>query len=239
MAAASGPFALRQVVVDGASTHYALFDPVSDPALPLPVIVFLHGAGEMGADGILPTTVGLGPAVAAEPSRFPARIVFPQASRGYGWSDFNLRGAIAALDDVEQHHAVERDRIYITGISMGGYGTWLLALTDPRRYAAIVPVCGGLDVTSARRMELLPPARSSTYDDAANRLASIPQWVFHGDADEIVHVEQSRRMVDALRKAGAAVHYTECPGVGHNSWDRAYAEPALMPWLFAQRRSAS
>lgn len=218
-------FEARGVVVDGIATRYRVYVP-PDAAQPLPVILFLHGAGESGVDDVLPTTVGIGPAIAAMPERFPALVVFPQASRGYGWRGFNLGAAVAALDDVERAFATERERVYVTGISMGGYGTWLLALQQPERFAAIAPVCGGLDRTASG----LTPAR------AARRLASVPHWVFHGDADNVIAVDESRVMVQALRAAGAAVRYTEYAGVRHNSWDRAYAEPELMPWLLGQRR---
>lgn len=188
--------------------------------------MFLHGAVESGTDDVLPTTVGIGPAIGANPERFPALVVFPQASRGYGWRGFNLAAAVAALDDVENRYSVDRERVYVTGISMGGYGTWLLALESRERFAAIVPVCGGLDRTSS----------TLGFPQAARRLASLPQWVFHGDADDVIPVQTSRAMVRALRAAGADVRYTEYPGVRHNSWDRAYAEAELMPWLLGQRR---
>lgn len=213
------------VTVDGIVTRYRVYEPL-DVAGPLPVILFLHGAGESGHNDVLPATVGIGPAIAAAPERFPALVVFPQASRGYGWRGFNLAAAAAALADVENGYAVDRERVYVTGISMGGYGTWLLALQQPERFAAAVPVCGGLDRT----------ASDLDFAKAARRLANVPQWVFHGDADDIIPVEESRTMVRALRDAGADVRYTEYAGVRHNSWDRAYAEPALMPWLLGQRR---
>jgi predicted peptidase len=193
----------------------------------MPLILFLHGAGESGTDDERPTTVGIGPAIDAHPERFPALVVFPQASRGYGWRGFNLAAAVAALDDVEERYSVDRGRVYVTGISMGGYGTWLAALQQPERFAAAVPVCGGLDRTSS----------ALSFPQAAQRLAPLPQWVFHGDADDIIPVQTSRAMVRALRAAGGAdVRYTEYAGVKHNSWDRAYAEPELMPWLLRQRR---
>jgi predicted peptidase len=198
---------------------YQLYEPQLEG--PLPVILFLHGAGESGSDGLLPTTVGIGPAVAREPERFPALIVFPQA-QGYGWTGRNLDAALAALDDVAQHFAIDEDRVYVTGISMGGYGTWLLASMHPERFAAAVPICGGV---------------SDDHERAAQRLARMPQWIFHGDADDIIKVSESRTMVAALRDAGAPIRYTEYAGVRHNSWDRAYAEPELMPWLLAQRRT--
>jgi predicted peptidase len=218
----SNRFVRREVAVDGARTTYRVFVPQIDE--PLPVILFLHGAGESGSDGVMQTTVGIGPAVLREPARFPALVVFPQASRGYGWSGFNLAAAVAALDDVEQSYAIDPDRVIVTGISMGGYGTWLLATQQPHRFAGAVPICGGLDRVAG------------SHERAAKRIAHIPQWVFHGDADDIIPVEQSRVMVAALRAAGADVRYTEYERVRHNSWDRAYAEPELVPWMLAQRR---
>lgn len=221
----------REVTVDRTRTIYQVYEP---PGLTeaVPVILFLHGAGESGIDGRRQTTVGIGPAIAAGPECFPALVVFPQASHRQGWRDFDLDAAAAALDDVTSAYSIDRNRVYLTGISMGGYGTWLLAMQQPERFAAAVPVCGGFDRAAAAHVGI------ATFADAVNRLAPIPQWVFHGDADDIIPVEQSRVMVQALRAAGANVRYTEYPGVRHNSWDRAYAEPELMPWMLAQRRDA-
>jgi predicted peptidase len=228
-------FLLRHVVVAGVRTSYRVYEPTS-PTEQIPVILFLHGAGESGGDGTAPTTVGIGPAIVRTPERFPALVVFPQASRGYGWSAFNLAAAIAALDAVQSEYDVDRQRVYVTGISMGGYGTWTVALQQPGRFAAIVPVCGGLDVRAAVHSRVIESARrEQMIDAAAHRLAPIPQWVFHGAADDIIPVTESRVMVQALRTAGAAVRYTEYEGVRHNSWDRAYSEPDLLPWLLQQR----
>lgn len=231
-------FTRREVVVDGASTIYRLYEP---PALatdePRPVVLFLHGAGESGSDGVAQTTVGIGPAIAREPERFPALVVMPQASRGYGWRGFNLAAAVAALDDVEANFTTDERRVYVTGISMGGYGTWLLGLQQPERFAALVPICGGLDLTTAVRSAIISNGPiEAVYEQAAARLAPIPQWVFHGDADDIIPVEESRRMASALRAAGAPVRYTEYARVRHNSWDAAYGEPELMRWMLEQRK---
>jgi predicted peptidase len=234
--AASSPFRRREVTVEGVRTMYQVHEPAR-AAEPLPVILFLHGAGESGSDGVAQTTVGIGPAIRRDPARFPALVVFPQASRGYGWSGFNLAAAVAALEDVESSYTTDRDRVYVTGISMGGYGTWLLALQQPQRFAAAVPVCGGLDRGSAMRIAALAAGSiESLHARAARRIAHVPQWVFHGDADNIIPVEESQVMVAALREAGAKVRYTEYPRVRHNSWDPAYAEPELLPWLLAQKR---
>jgi predicted peptidase len=218
-------FRKREVAVGGISTIYRVYAPPRMKG-PLPVILFLHGRGESGSDGLAQTTVGIGPAIRRHRERFPAIVVFPQSST-YGWRGVNLDAAVAALDDVEQKFDVDLDRVYLTGLSMGGYGTWHLAVQQPERFAAIVPVCGGFDERTAD----VPIA------EAAKRIAAIPHWVFHGDADNIVPVEQSRRMVRALREAGGDVRYTEYAGVTHNSWDRAYAETELWPWFLRQRRN--
>lgn len=218
-------FRERTVDVEGTPSIYRVYVPRSKKRLP--VILFLHGRGELGNDGLAQTTVGLGPAIERNPKRFSAIVVFPQASQGYGWRGFNLRTAVAALDDVEQTYDIDRDRVYVTGLSMGGFGAWAIAALYPQRFAAVVPVCGGFDGT----------ATQMPMSEGAARIAAIPQWAFHGDADDVVSVEHSRKMVAALRAAGAEIRYTEYAGVRHNSWDRAYAEKELLPWLLAQRRA--
>lgn len=217
-------FEQRTVTVDGTPSIYRLYVPEARP--PLPLILFLHGRGEMGIDGLAQTTAGLGPAIVRDPRRVPAIVVFPQASETYGWRGRNLRVAMAALDDAVQAHDVDRDRVSVTGLSMGGFGAWAVAALHPERFTAVVPVCGGFDGT----------ATSLAIEQAAERLAAIPHWVFHGDADNVIPVQHSRRMVEALRAQGASVRYTEYAGVAHNSWDRAYADPELLPWMLAQRR---
>lgn len=220
-------FTRREVSVQGVTTIYQLYEPPAGDE-PLPVILFLHGAGESGRDGVAQTTVGIGPAIRENKNRFPALVVFPQASHGYGWRGFNMAAAVAALERTMREHDVDVDRVYVTGISMGGYGAWAATLAQPERFAAVVPICGGLD-----------PSAGFTLLEAARRLAPLPHWVFHGDADNIIPVMESRVMVEALRLAGCDLRYTEYPGVKHNSWDPAYAEPELMPWLLAQRRNRS
>lgn len=131
------------------------------------------------------------------------------------------------------------DRVYLTGISMGGYGTFELALGHPGRFAALISVCGGLRPPPNRPgllVTAIPSGESDPYAYAAARLASVPLWLFHGEADDIVPASESRLLAAAFEKAGAPARYSEYPGVGHGSWDRAYAEPGLWEWLFAQRR---
>lgn len=229
-------FTERTAAVDGVLTRYRIYEPPGLAAAS-PLILFLHGAGESGTDNLAQTTVGIGPAILQQPERFPALVVFPQASQGYGWRGFNMQAAFAALYDAEREYNVDRCRVYVTGISMGGYGTWLAALLQPERFAAIVPICGGLDVAAAIAAGVV--AANDPRGNAAVRLATVPQWVFHGAADNIIPVEESRLMVAALQRSGTPVTYTEYANVRHNSWDAAYAEPELLPWLLQQTRRAA
>ncbi len=120
------------------------------------------------------------------------------------------------LDEIVAEFSLDTGRVHLTGISIGGYGTWSLAAAHPGRWASIVPICGGGDPGTAERIK------------------DIPCWCFHGADDEIVPVSESRVMVDALRKVGGNPKYTEFPSVGHNSWDPAYSTPDLFDWMAAQ-----
>ncbi len=229
------PLQRRFVEIDGLTFAYRVWLPAGwSRERPWPVILFLHGAGECGDDGILQTTVGLGPALLAHPERWPAVAVFPQCRPRVGWRGAMLRQAVAALDASIREFRGDVARQYLTGISMGGYGTWRLALDHPTRFAALVPVCGGLDVSAAALEYLSPPAEP--HAAAAMLLRATPTWLFHGAVDRVIPVEESRVMVEALRRAGGNVRYTEFPGVGHDSWTPAYDEPALPEWMLAQTR---
>ncbi|GAB4243255.1 MAG: prolyl oligopeptidase family serine peptidase [Acidobacteriota bacterium] len=218
---------------------YQVFVPYAwSPTEEWPVILFLHGAGERGTDGRQQVEVGLGPAVRRQEKRFPALVVFPQCRPGLWWTDPDMEQmALAALDAALERYNGDRDRVYLTGISMGGYGTFHLAARHPQRFAAAVPICGGV-LPPPRVSRPLPPELrdGDPYRKLAERLVSVPLWVFHGSADPIVPVTESRRIVAALRAAGGRVKYTEYPGVGHNAWDRAYAEPGLFGWMLSHRK---
>jgi predicted peptidase len=138
----------------------------------------------------------------------------PQAQKK-GWNAGGPEGkrAIAILDEVLQSYKTDKKRVYLTGLSMGGYGTWSLAAAHPERWAAIAPICGGGN-----------PATAVKFKD-------VPCWCFHGDADPTVSVEKSREMIKALKAAGGSPRYDEYPGVNHNSWDRAYGNPELYTWF--------
>ena len=244
-AAPAGPtpapagFVVRTTTVDGATYRYQVFVPRrAERGGRPPVILYLHGAGERGADGDLQTMVGLGPVVKGRAESFPAVVVLPQAPRDSVWSGAPARAAMQALDAALREFRGDSTRVYLTGLSMGGYGTWQLALEHPGRFAALVPICGGIRAPGALatiRVAGVPADAADPYAYVATRLAATPAWLFHGDADGAVPVSESRSMAEALRRAGGDVRYTEYAGVGHNSWESAYNEPELWRWLFAQR----
>jgi predicted peptidase len=186
------------------------------------------------------TEVGLGPALRAHPDRYPFVVVFPQAPRGQVWMGEHARAAAAALDQAMTEFHGDPHRVSLAGISLGAYGTWVLAFEAPERYAAIVSVAGGIEPPgrSLTRLDQLPPTlrADDPYAHTAARVKGVPAWVFHGADDGTVPVSESRRIVEALRKAGASPRYTEYEGVGHNAWDRAFGDPELAQWLLAQRR---
>jgi predicted peptidase len=195
-----------------------------------PIILFLRGSEERGDDGVVQSNVGLARAVREHPERFAAIVVMPQCRIGEDWTSPAMEGQIlAALNASSQEFHGDPQRTYLTGFSMGGYGTWALAAKYPDRFAAIVVVCGGILWPTPRKI-----ANEEPYAAVATKVAGIPAWVFHGDADRNVFVSESREMVKLLKGLHADVRYTEYGGVPHQSWDRAYGEAELPVWLFAQ-----
>lgn len=234
-------FLNRTMIVDGITYRYQVYVPEEySRHRTWPVILFLHGRGESGSDGMLQTEVGLGPALRRGQQRPPAIIVFPQCPAESIWAGRMERVALATLEKTILEFRGDREQLYLTGMSMGAHGAWNLAANDPGHFAAIVAVCGWLQRPDADH--LVGPemqralASSAPFDTVAGMIGKTPTWIFHGDRDTVVPVEQSRRMAAALRRAGAEVRYTEYAGVGHDSWLRAYAEPDLMSWLLSQRR---
>jgi predicted peptidase len=238
-----GRFVERTVTIgDTPRTYKVYLPPNHDAKRKWPVVLFLHGAGEAGTDGLQHTEVGLGRVLRSDPGRYPAVVVFPQAPRGGVWMGELARFATTALDQSMAEFNGDPDRVYLVGLSMGAYGAWVLAFEEPDRYAAIVSVAGGVVPPAWRRARLtqLPPTLQSDdpYGATAARLKNVPAWLFHGADDPTVPVTESRQLSEALKKAGAPVRYTEYEGVVHNAWDRAFAEPELAKWLFAQQRPA-
>jgi predicted peptidase len=181
-----------------------------------PLMLFLHGAGESGTD--LQKVKLHGPPAVAETNRaFPFILVSPQ-SPGRGWNPDSLN---ALLDEIIARYRVDRDRVYLTGLSMGGYGSWALAAAHPEKFAAVVPICGG-----------------GNTSDAA-KLAHLPIWVFHGGKDPTVPIRRSEEMVEAIKAVGGNVKFTVYPEAGHDSWTETYNNPELYRWLLQQTRRSS
>jgi len=234
----------RAVTVDGTVYRYRVFLPRRyTPARAWPVVLFLHGSDERGDDDLAQATVGLGPLLLQHPRRVRAIIVLPQCRRDEKWVGPMARQALAALErTVAELHGDPR-RLYLTGISMGGAGAWYLA--RDRRFAAVAPVAGEVQPEAddplpkdASRELQGTLAAADPYAALARQIAGTPVWAFHGAADDQIPVEQSRRMVAALKALGSPVRYTEYKGAGHDVWDRAYASRELWRWLLAQRLDA-
>lgn len=233
-------FLLRSVSLRGEAYPYSVYVPRGfDPSRSWPVILFLHGSGERGSDGLRSTQIGVAAAIRAHPEWVPAIAVFPQAPLDSRWLDDPAEAAMLALEKTIREFHGDRSRVYLTGLSMGGYGTLHLAMTHPDRFAALVVVCGGLlphPTTTAVRQSPLTIGAGDPYAVTARALRAKPIWFFHGDADTVIPVEESRKLVAALKNETAAdVRYTELPGVGHNAWDRAYGSEEMWSWLFSQR----
>ena len=235
--AAETGFLNRAVTLGGVGYAYQVYVPRAyNASKTWPIILALHGAGERGDDGLLQTEVGLGNAIRRHAERYPAVVVFPQARLDEIWQGRGADVALAALDASMSEYNIDSSRVYLTGISMGGNGSWYLAYHHPERFAALVVVCGWI---SERREGLypaiVPPSAGDPFAAVAQRVARIPVWIFHGEADDVVPVEESRRMAAALRAIGADVRYTELPDVGHGAWEPAYALAELPVWLLQQQ----
>lgn len=179
-----------------------------------PVIMFLHGSGERG-DDLNQVKVHGPPKIVEGGKDLPFIIISPQCPADTWWDPQTL---IALLDEVLENYSADPDRVYLTGLSMGGFGTWQTAIAYPDRFAAIAPICGG----------------GLPY--RAARLRNIPTWVFHGEDDQAVPIQRSEEMVNALKGAGGDVQFTRYPNVGHDSWTATYDNPALYEWFLKHTR---
>jgi len=235
-ARAADDYAAATFTGPGGVLLYRILSPTKiDSGVSYPLVIFLHGAGERGDDSA--SQLRHGGTLFSNPgnrAKNPAFVIFPQCPNGkrwveVEWGDANphqqpkepsdpMESVIELVPSLIESLPVDPSRVYVMGISMGGFGTWDLAARHPEWFAAAVPICGGAD------------------NSTAPLLAKMPVWTFHGDKDPTIHVERTRSMVEALKKAGGSPKYTEFPGIPHNSWDSAFADPGLLPWLFAQKR---
>lgn len=181
---------------------------------PLPCILFLHGAGERGQDFEKLCVQGL-PKYLAAGREIPAVVVCPQCPEGYVWDNLVFQMDRIVCDAIRDY-PVDCARVSLTGLSMGGFGAWGYAITRPRTFFRLAPICGG------------------GMNWRASALKKIPVWAFHGQADDDVPPVYSQLMVDALNARGGDAVLTQFPGVGHNSWDSAYLETDLISWLLGE-----
>jgi predicted peptidase len=191
-----------------------------------PLILFLHGAGERGKNVWMVAKHGP-PKIDTAATNFPFIVVSPLCPDGKIWSDDLL---LALLDDVEKKYAVDTHHVYLTGLSMGGFGTWSLALSHPEKFAAIAPICGG--------GETILITLAQNYDpEKLAQMKSLGVWAFHGGKDTTVTPDESERMVNALKKAGCEdVKLTIYPEAQHDSWTQTYANPELFTWFLQHSR---
>ncbi|MBI9071549.1 MAG: prolyl oligopeptidase family serine peptidase [Melioribacteraceae bacterium] len=207
---------LKTEICKTVELEYLLYTPdnYSETDEKLPLLLFLHGSGERGND-LNKVKVHGPPKLIEEGKKFPFIVVSPQCPEGKWWSIEDLE---ALLNNIIEQYKVDEDRIYLTGLSMGGFGTWEFAIEFPGKFAAIAPVCGG----------------GNKF--AVDRIKHIPIWVFHGAKDNVVKPEQSEVMVEALEKVGSDVKFTLYPEATHNSWTETYNNEDLYNWFLEQKR---
>ena len=218
----------------GMKLPYRLMKPADyNPQTKYPLVIFFHGAGERGDDNTAQLVHGMADFAKDENrSKYPCFVVAPQCPRDRRWVEVDwsadshkqpekpsepMQLTLDLLPALQKEFSIDSRRIYVTGLSMGGYGTWDIIQRHPKMFAAAAPICGGGDETQA------------------DKLVGVPIWAFHGDQDTAVKPARTRNMIAAIKQAGGKPLYTEYAGVGHFSWGPAYSDPKLMEWMFAQR----
>jgi predicted peptidase len=198
--------------------NYRVLEP-ADQSTPQPLLLFLHGSGSRGDDNVAQLRGLPSQLIESEwRQRCPGFVLAPQCPPGSDWQR-ELPALISLLDVWRNDPRVDRRRVYVTGLSMGGFGTWHLIAAKPDWLAAAVPICGGGD------------------PDTAAKLLPVPIWAVHGHEDKVVPPDQSRQMIDALRAAGGDPKYTQLPDVGHNCWTQAYRDPdGVLHWMHSQAK---
>lgn len=206
--------------------HYLLYLPREygqDPQREWPLILFLHGSYERGDDPTVLTRQGL-PKLLEQQADFPCIVASPQCpANEFWWPRTHILGAF--LDHIQSAYSVDAQRIYLTGISMGGYGAWALALRYPQRFAALVPIAGGADF------------QGNEIPKNICNLKDLPVWAFHGKQDDNVPYSESENAVKALQECGGNARLTLYPDANHaGAWERAYVDPELYAWVMRQKR---
>jgi len=232
-----GEFEAREYKdANGAVLPYRLLKPngYGTSKKPHSLLVFLHGAGERGTNNTAQLRHGK-KFMQTAAKEYGSFVLAPQCPNGKRWSEVYwfatdhaisdtpaepMRQVLELIARLQKEFRIDPDRLYVMGLSMGGFGTWDVVQRHPKVFAAAVPICGGGD------------------ESKAGRIAKLPTWVFHGAKDGAVKVERSRDMVKAIRAAGGNPKYTEFADAGHNAWTPAFSQPELLKWLFAQKRAA-
>jgi poly(3-hydroxybutyrate) depolymerase len=232
-------FLNRRVTVNGTVYKYQVYLPEGwNEHGSWPVILFLHGSGERGSEGMDETQIGLPQAIRLHPERWPFIVVMPQVPFSHHhWTDPDMmQMALAALDqDTREFHG-DRDRTYLTGLSLGGYGAYELARYNPHRFAAIAVVSGGVFWSyKPDRWN----ASATLPGEYARAIGRTPIWIFHGSDDNVVIAKQAQLMYEALKASGGNVRFWQYTGWRHNAWDKAYALPDLPRWFLAHRLSST
>ena len=211
-------FIAKTMTIGDREIKYVVYVPTSyGPKRPMPTIIFLNGYGECGRDGWR-QVFHLGNAIMLDAEKWPFIVIFPQKQSNESfWADEEIV-MMSAFEQTKKEYNLDLSRVYLTGLSQGGYGTWAIAARHPNMFAAIAPVCGGGDEAMAKK------------------LAEMPVWAFHGEADTTVLPEKSKEMVDWIKAAGGDAKLTTYPGVGHNSWDNAYRDENLGAWFLQFRK---
>jgi predicted peptidase len=231
-------FVERRVTVEGTTYRYQVFVPDGWTAKRAwPVVLFLHGSGEAGSDNAKQMTQGLPPWLREHGASFPAVVVIPQAPEHTYWNGPIERMALQAMQDSIAEFHGDRHRLYLTGLSMGGFGAWQIAIDHPHLFAAAAIICGAINpIDDEPALHVLGiPAGVNSYAWVAAHVGGLPVWIFHGGADTVVPLTDDHRLYPALQAARDEVRYTEFPGVNHGSWVPAYALPELWPWMFSHR----
>ena len=233
---AKDPLPLDRVIYKdsaGKALPYRLMKPAAiADGTKYPLVIFLHGAGERGTDNEKQLVHGI-PQFVANREKYPCFLIVPQCPVEQKWVEVDWsasthtqpktpgdagRMVIELIEKSLKDMSVDPKRVYLTGLSMGGYGTWDLGARRPDLFAALAPVCGGAD------------------EATAGKIRDLPIWAFHGGKDGVVKPARSRNMIAAIKKAGGDPKYTEYPDVGHDSWNNAYKDPAFHEWLFSQKK---
>ena len=225
----------KHVSVSGQTLHYRLLKPLNyDATKKYPLVLFLHGAGERGDDNV--SQLKYGAPLYIKPGvreKYECFVIAPQCPAGQKWADIDWSSdapkqpenaspsmalTLSVIELLKKEFSIDADRQYVTGLSMGGYGTWDLITRFPEKWAAAAPVCGGGDKEKAALAK------------------AVPIWAFHGVEDPAVKLVRTVEMIGGIKAAGGNPLFSEYPYLGHDSWTTAYQEPEFLPWLFAQRR---